>query len=293
MLKSEKNFWIAFGVLWGAALLAGIENTRRGEDVVLRQTGHGSFDLYWVCLLAYLIGGAIVAMLHSRWAEKLPGSSFTRTETSAGVRFDTVPAAKFFAMWPTGAIGIIFVLSLPEVFYGRGPGAGFGLLFCLAFGGLLILMAYVPKLWRPGQSRSFTVSHQLVQTPSHSFVLDERSELVLGNALRYKPYKVPPQIESRMSDDLRNNVYYAPGGNPLAAQALAGAHDAALGLTNAIGNGLGEMAHRYYIEMRARSWQLKIKNGGKEHVLADGLDGGCAQALFDEATAEIASPRPA
>lgn len=285
MFKSEKVFWIAFGVLWGAALLAGIENTRLGEDVVMRQTGRGSYDHYWAFQLAYLIGGAVISMLHSHWVEKLPGSSYRRTDTPAGVLFETIPAKKFAAMWPTGAIGIIFLLSLPEILFGTGPGAAVGFLACVGFGGLLILIAYVPKLWRQGRPRSFTVSPQQVQTATGSIALDAGSEFLLGNRLRYKPYKVPAQIQSQMSGDLRNNVYYSPGGNPLAAQAVAGVHDAAVDLTTAIGNGLGEMAYRYYVEMRARSWELKIKSGGKEQLLADGLDGGCAQALLDEVTA--------
>lgn len=291
MFKSEKRFWIAFGVLWGAALLAGIVNTRRGEDIVLRHSGRGSFELYGAFLLAYLVGGAVIAMRHSRWVDKLPGSTYTRTDTPAGVQFATDPATKFFAMWPTGAIGIIFVLSLPEIFFGSGPGAAVGLLACVGFGSLLILMAYVPKLWRRGRPGTFTVSPQRVQTSAGGFDLDGSNPFVLGNALRYKPYKEPPQIVGRMSEDMRRNVYHAPGGNPLAAQALAGVHDAGLDLTNAIGNGLGEMAHRYYVEMRARSWQLKIKVGGKEHLLADGLDGGCAQALYDELVALTSAVR--
>jgi hypothetical protein len=292
MFKSERNFWIAFGALWGAALLAGIVNTRRGEDLILRQTGRGSFDLYWLFLLAYLIGGVVIAILHSRWVEQLPGSAYTRTETPAGAQFATVPAPKFFAMWPTGAIGIVFVLSLPEILFGSGPGAGFGLLACLGFGGALILMAYVPKLWRRGRPCTFTVSSRDVKTDTLSFDLGSPGEWVIGNALRYKPYKVPPQIGGRMSLDVRRNIYYAPGGNPLAAQALAGVHDAGLDLTNAIGNGLGEMAYRYYVEMRARSWQLKIRIDGKDHLLADGLDGGCAQALFDEVVALTSGRHP-
>ncbi len=284
MLRSERFLWLLFGVLWSAAILSGIEDVRRGEDRVLRTLGRGSYEHYWFFLLAYLIGGAVVAMLHSRMTDKLPGASFTRTETAEGVRFDTVPAPKFFAMWPTGAIGIVFVLSLPSAVYGNG----FCLLFCVAFGGLLLLMAYVPKLWLRGKPRSFTVAPTSVQARSRSLAVDPQSAFTVGNSLRYKPYKVPPQIKGGMSDDLRHNVYYAPGGNALGAQALAGVHDAGIDMTNAIGNGLGEMAHRYYVDMRARSWQIHFRSGGKNHVIADGLDGGTAEALLREANALIA-----
>lgn len=91
-----------------------------------------------------------------------------------------------------------------------------------------------------------------------------------------------------MSRDVRHNVDYAPGGNPLGAQALAGVHDAGIDMANAIGNGLGEMAHRYCVDMRARSWQIKVRSSGKDHVIADGLDGGTADALLQQANALIA-----
>ena len=278
MLKSEKTLWIVFGILWSAAILAGIENVRRGEDPVLRFSGRGGYDLYWTFLFAYLIGGAVVAILHSRLVDRLPGSTFTRSEAPDGTRFETTPAPKFFAMWITGAIGIVFVFSLPYAMFGYG----IAVLFCLGFGGLLFLMAFVPKLWRRGTPHAFTVSPTAVQTGTMRLALEPQSAFSIGNSLRFKPYKVPPQITGRMSEDLRHNVYYSPGGNPLAAQALGGLHDAGIGLTNAIGNGLGELAHRYYVEMRARSWQLRFKSDGKEHVLADGLDGGCAEALLRE-----------
>ncbi len=280
MIKSEKVFWIAFGVLWGAAVLAGIENTRRGENPVLRYTGRGSYEHYWAFLLAYLIGGAVIAMLHSGWAEKLPGSSYTRTETPEGLRFDTLPARKFFAIWPTGAIGIIFVLSLPEIFFGNGPGAAFGFLACVAFGALLLLMAYLPKLWRPGRPRSFVLATQHVQTETGRVMLDAGSQFLLTNRLRHKDFKAAPRIHGQ-----DNRIYYTPGSNPLAAHAKAGFDTLGADASTAVANGLGEMAHRYHVEMRARSWQLKLKSGGREHLLADGLDGGCAQALFDELTA--------
>lgn len=284
MLRSEGFLWLLFVVLWSGAILSGIEDVRRGEDRVLRTLGRGSYEHYWFFLIAYLIGGAVVAMLHSRMTDKLPGASFTRAETAEGVRFDTVPAPKFFAMWPTGAIGIVFVLMLPSAVYGNG----FCLLFCIGFGGLLLLMAYVPKLWMRGKPRTFTVAPTRVQAGSRSLVVDAKGAFTVGNSLRYKPYKVPPQIEGGMSRDLRHNVYYAPGGNPLGAQALAGVHDAGIDLTNAVGKGLGEMAHRYYVDMRARSWQIKLRSGGKDHVIADGLDGGTAEALLREASALIA-----
>jgi hypothetical protein len=284
MLKSEGVLWVVFGVLWCAAIYAGIEDVRRGEDMVLRHTGRGSYEHYWLFLLSYLIGGAGVAMLHSRLVDKLPGASFTRSESAAGVRFDVLPAPKFFAMWPTGAIGIVFALCLPSALYGNG----FCVLFCFGFGGLLILMAFVPKLWRRGKPRSFTVSPTTVESESRRYGIEPQSVFSIGNRLRFKPYKVPPQIESRMSSDLRHNVYYAPGGNPLAAQGLSGVHDTAIGLTNAIGNALGEMAHRYYVEMRARSWQIRFRSGGKDHVVADGLDGGSAEALLRALSALVA-----
>ncbi len=278
LIRSEGALWIAFGVLWSAATWAGMENVRRGEDPALRYSGRGSYEHYWFFLLAYLVGGAVVAMLHSHLADNLPGSTRSRSQTPAGVRFETEPAKKFFAMWPTGAIGIIFVLALPSALFGSGV----AWLFCLGFGGLLILMAFVPKLWRSGSRSAFTVAPGVVQSGNRSLVVDSASAFAIGNSLRFKPYKVPEQIGSRMSGDLRNNVYYAPGGNPLAAEGLAGIHDTGLGIANAIGNGLAEMAHRYYVEMRARSWQLKVTSDGKELVLADGLDGGSAQALLDE-----------
>jgi hypothetical protein len=284
MFKSERVLWIVFGVLWCGAIYAGLEDLRRGEDRILRYAGRNSYEHYWFFLLAYLIGGAVVAMLHTRLVDKLPGATFTRSETAAGVRFDTAPAPKFFAMWPTGAIGIVFVLCLPAAVFGNG----FCVLFCFGFGALLILMAYVPKLWLRGSPHSFTVSPTSVETRGRSLAVEPLSAFSIGNSLRYKPYKVPPQIESRMSSDLSRNVYYSPGGNPLAAQGLAGVHDTAVGLVNAIGNGLGEMAYRYYIEMRARSWQIRFKSGGKEHLLANGLDGGSAETLFQELNALIA-----
>lgn len=285
ILKSERILWLAFGALWCGAIYAGLEDLRRGEDRILRYAGRASYEHYWFFLLAYLIGGAVVAMLHSRMADRLPGASYTRSESATGDRFDTVPAPKFFAMWPTGAIGIVFVLCLPAAVFGNA----FCLLFCLGFGALLLLMAYVPKLWMRGRPCSFTVAPTAVETRGRSLPVDAGSAFSIGNSLRYKPYTVPPQIESRMaSGDLRHNIYYAPGGNPLAAQGLAGVHDAAIGLTNAIGNGLGEMAYRYYIEMRARSWQVRFKSGGKDHVLADGLDGGSAEQLLREVQALLA-----
>jgi hypothetical protein len=283
MRKTEGVLWIVFGLLWVAAVLAGIENVRHGEDPVLRLTGRGSYEHYWFFLLAYLIGGAVVAMVHSKWVEKLPGASFSRGETATGARFDTVPAPKFFAMWLTGAVGIVLVLSLPYAVFGYG----IALLFCIGFGGLLILMAFVPKLWRRGTPRTFTVSSAGIEAAGTRLAVDSASAFSIGNTLRYKPYNVPSQIEGRMSSDLRHNVYYAPGGNPLAAQGLAGVHDTGIGIVNAIGNGLGELAHRYYIEMRARSWQLKLRSGGKDHVLADGLDGGSAEVLLNEVNALI------
>ncbi|MEO8523626.1 MAG: hypothetical protein ABI460_02790 [Caldimonas sp.] len=284
MLRSEGFLWLLFGALWIGAILSGIEDVRRGEDRVLRTLGRGSYEHYWFFLLAYLIGGAVVAMLHSRMTDKLPGASFTRTETAEGVRFDTVPAPKFFAMWPTGAIGIIFVLTLPSAVYGNG----FCLLFCIGFGGLLLLMAYVPKLWLRGKPRTFTVAPTRVLAGLRSLAVDAQSAFTVGNSLRYKPYNVPPQTRSGMSDDLRHNVYYAPGGNPLGAQALAGAHDAGVDMKNAVANGLAEMAYRYYVDMRARSWRIKFRSGGRDHVIADGLDGGTAEALLREAGALVA-----
>ncbi len=284
MLRSERFLWLIFGALWSGAILAGIEDVRRGENRVLRALGRGSCEHYWFFLLAYLIGGALVAILHSRMVEKLPGARFTRTETAEGVRFDTVPAPKFFAMWPTGAIGIVFVLSLPSAVFGNG----FCVLFCVGFGGLLVLMAYVPKLWLPGKPSSFTVAPSSLQAQGRNLAVDSKSAFTVGNSLRYKPYKVPPQIEGGMSADLRHNLHYIPGGNPLVAQGLAGFHDAAIDTTNAVGNGLGEMAHRYYVDMRARSWQIRFKSGGKDHLLADGLDGGTAEMLLREANALIA-----
>lgn len=285
MLKSERTLWLLFGILWGAAILAGIENVRRGEDPVLRYTGRGGYDLYWLFLFTYLIGGAAVAVIHSRLVERLPGSTFTRSDTPAGMRFETVPAPKFFAMWLTGAIGIVFVLSLPYAVFGYG----IGVLFCLGFGGLLILMAFVPKLWRRGTPHAFTILPTGIETQTQRLAIEPQSEFLIGNSLRFKPYKVPPQIGGRMGGDLLHNVYYSPGGNPLAAQALGGVHDAGVGLTNAIGNGLGELAHRYYVEMRVRSWQLRFRSGGRDHVLADGLDGGSAESLLREASALIAA----
>ena len=89
-----------------------------------------------------------------------------------------------------------------------------------------------------------------MEAGSGRLAIEPQSAFSIGNRLRFKPYKVLPQIEGCISQDLRHNVYYAPGGNPFAAQALAGPHDATIGLTNAIGNGLGEMAHRYYVEQR-------------------------------------------
>lgn len=147
---------------------------------MLRSPGRGSYEHSWFFLLAYLIGGAVVAMLHSRMADKLPGASFARTGTPEGVRFDTVPAPKFFAMWPTGAIGIVFVLMLPSALFGNG----FCVLFCIGFGGLLMLMAYVSKLWLRGKPRTFTVAPNSVQTPSRSLAVDPSSAFSVGNSLR-------------------------------------------------------------------------------------------------------------
>ena len=77
----------------------------------------------------------------------------------------------------------------------------------------------------------------------------------------------------------------APGGKPLAGDAIAGVHTAAVDTTTAIANGLGEMACRHHVEMCARSWQVTVKVGGQVHLLADGLDGGNAQLSFDEVAA--------
>ena len=186
MLKSERTLWIVFAILWSAAIISGIENVRRGEDPVLRFSGRGGYDLYFLFLFAYLIGGAVIAVMHSRLVEKLPGSTFTRSETPSGVRFETMPAPKFFAMWLTGAIGIIFVLSLPYAVFGYGIGA----FFCLGFGGLLILMAFVPKLWRRGTPHTFTVSPTTVESGTKRLIFDPQSAFSIGNSLRLRRVRI-------------------------------------------------------------------------------------------------------
>lgn len=288
VLKRIHYAWFGLGGLWLLALVASTINVFHKPVVVSfgpppSQTAQSFFV---VAFLAYLIGGFILGKIHNRHTANFTKAGYERRQNGDKAEFHIIPAKRHLPFWLFYLFGSFFIFSVPYMVSGNGAGT----FLTLLLGGAFAALGLQPKLWRPFPEHDFSVAPGSLTTDGETVPLQKIQGFLIGTSLRGK------------SDNPNNNrggsvmhttqTVYVAGGNPIAAQGMMAAQQVGMGAVSAVGNGIANVANRYFYEMRARSYRIEAVAGGKNLILAKGLDPGTAQAILSEIDRIVASAPP-
>jgi hypothetical protein len=287
-LKKIHYTWLALAGLWFLAfVLAAIDVMHKPAPAFNYgpPPSHALQTLFMFAFVAYLVGGFVLGKIHNRHVARFTNASYQREQKGETIVFHVTPARRHLPFWLFGLFGAFFIFSVPHMLAGDGAGTFFTVLLAAAFAA----MGLQPRLWRAIPPHDFSFDASVLKAGGETVVLEDIKGFVFGTSLRGKSDNAKNQGVA-YPQAMTQTVYMT--GNPIAAHGMMAAQQIGVGASAAAGQGIAEIANRYFYEMRARSHRIEAVRGGSNLVVAKGLDIDTAQALMAEVVQAAAGGRP-
>lgn len=283
MLKGIHYTWFGLAGLWLLAFIPATISTTAKPPLVLSYgppPSHTAEGFFIMAFIAYLIGGFILGKLHNKYAVGFATAQVVEAQTANGREFHVTPAGRHLPFWLFGLFGAFFLMSVPYMIAGNG----FGTTFTLMFAGTFVLIGLRPSLWRRPMNHDFTVGDGTLTASGRTVPVSSIQGFRIDTALKGKSDRATSNGGGYYQPVQQTTVYVGGNVSPgtvFAAQGIAAASQVAAGASAAAGQGIAEVANRYFREMQARSYRVEADAAGQNIVVAEGLDAATAGRLLD------------
>ena len=279
--------WWGLAGLWLLAFCAATVNVLAEPQPqrFVAAPSHAATTFFAMAFTAYLVGGFVLGKIHNRHTARFVNASYTAGQRDGMTVFHVEPAGRHLPFWLIGLFGAFFLFSMPYMLAGSGIGAFFTVLLAA----VLWVLGLQPKLWRPVPPHEFAMDASTLRAEGRTVPLAEVRSFLIGTSL---PGRASGGTAGT-GDAASTQTIHVVGGNPIAAHGMMAAQQLTAGTSAAAGQGIAEVANRYFREMRARSWRIEALAGGANLILARGLDAHTAEALLKEVQQLSTKPGPA